>query len=85
MRLVAGSREVHLRLLAFERMLDDGLVDAAELFHEAGLALDVWTLNAGTVGWEARLARAVTAGDVVTTDTPRALAAAFNLPKRAES
>ena len=83
-RLVPGSREVHLRLLAFERMLDDGLVNAAELFHEAGLALDVWTLNAGTPGWVARLARAVAAGaDVVTTDTPRALATAFDLPERA--
>ena len=76
-RLVPGAREAHLRLLAFERMLDDGVQDAAELFHREGLKLDVWTLNAGTPGWRERLARALAAGvDVITTDTPQALAAA---------
>ena len=76
-RLVPGAREAHLRLIAFERMLDDGVEDAAELFHCQRLLLDVWTLNAGTPGWRERLARSLAAGvDVVTTDTPQALAAA---------
>jgi glycerophosphoryl diester phosphodiesterase len=75
-RLVPGARELHLHLETFEQMLDDGLTDVAELFHDAGLALDVWTLDAGTPAWRERLARAVTAGaDVVTTNTPHALAA----------
>ena len=77
-RLVPGVREAHLRLLAFERMLDDGVRDAAgDLFHRQGLKLDVWTLNAGTPGWRERLTRVLDAGvDIVTTDTPQALAAA---------
>jgi hypothetical protein len=53
LRLVPRAREAHLRLDAFERMLDDGVADAAELFHREGLRLDVWTLDA----WHARLAR----------------------------
>ena len=76
-RLVPGVREAHLRLLAFERMLDDGVGDAADLFHREGLLLDVWTLNAGTPGWRERLIRVLAAGvDVVTTDTAQALATA---------
>ena len=76
-RLVPGAREAHLRLVAFERMLDDGVEDAAELFHREVLLVDVWTLNAGTPGWRERLAGALAAGvDVITTDTPQALAAA---------
>jgi len=76
-RLVPGAREAHLRLAAFERMLDDGVEDAADIFHRLGQGLDVWTLNAGTPRWRERLARALAAGvDVITTDTPRALAAA---------
>lgn len=74
--LIPGVREAHLRLAAFERMLDDG-VEGAAIFHRLGLLLDVWTLNAGTPHWRERLARALTAGvDVVTSDTPRELAAA---------
>jgi glycerophosphoryl diester phosphodiesterase len=77
LRLVPGASEAHVRLTLFERMLDDGVADAAALFHAHGLALDVWTLNAGTPRWRERLARAVAAGvDIVTTDTPRELAAA---------
>ncbi|MDA0366749.1 MAG: glycerophosphodiester phosphodiesterase family protein [Chloroflexi bacterium] len=77
LRLVPGASEAHVRLELFEHMLDDGLVTAATLFHRAGLALDVWTLNAGTPRWRERLARVVAAGvDIVTTDTPRELAAA---------
>jgi glycerophosphoryl diester phosphodiesterase len=76
-RLVPGAREVHLRLTAFERMLDDGVEDAAKIFHRLGQGLDVWTLNAGTPGWRERLFRALAAGvDVITSDTPRILSAA---------
>lgn len=75
-RLVPGARELHLRLELFERMLDDG-VDPAALIHGVGLAVDVWTLDAGTDRWETRLRRIVDAGvDLVTTNTAAALAAA---------
>jgi hypothetical protein len=77
LRLVPGAREAHLRLAAFERMMDDGVTDPAGLFHRHGLALDVWTLDAGTPGWRQRLARVLTAGvGIITTNTPRALAKA---------
>jgi glycerophosphoryl diester phosphodiesterase len=77
LRLVPGAREVHLRLLAVERMRADGLVDLAELLHGRGMLLDVWTLDADTPDWERRLAGALALGaDVVTTNTPRALARA---------
>ena len=77
LRLVPGARDVHLRLEAFEHMLDDGVSQSADLIHRSGMALDVWTLDAGTPGWEARLARVVAAGvDCVTTNTPRELAKA---------
>ena len=77
LRLVPGAREAHLRLAAFERMLDDGVAAAADLFHRQGLALDVWTLDAGTPRWRERLDRAVAAGvDIITTNTARELAAA---------
>jgi glycerophosphoryl diester phosphodiesterase len=76
-RLVPGAREAHLRLGVFERMLDDGVDGAAEIFHRLGLRLDVWTLNADTPHWRERFARVLAAGvDLVSTDTPRALAAA---------
>jgi glycerophosphoryl diester phosphodiesterase len=76
-RLVPGAREAHVRLGAFERMLDDGVAEAAGIIHAHGMLLDVWTLNAGTPHWHERLIRALAAGvDVITTDTPRALAAA---------
>lgn len=79
LRLVPHAREAHLRLDAFERMLDDGVADAAELFHREGLHLDVWTLDADTPGWRERLARVLAAGvDMVTTNTPRALATTAN-------
>lgn len=76
LRLVPGAREAHLRLATFERMLDDD-VPAAALFHAAGLQLDVWTLDAGTPEWHERFVRAVANGaDIITTNTPRHLAAA---------
>lgn len=77
LRLVPGARELHVRLACFERMLDDGFADVVSFCHARGLLVDVWTLDAGPPGWRERLARAVAAGvDVVTTNTPRALAAA---------
>lgn len=80
LRLVPGAREVHLSLRLFERMLEDGF-DGVAFCHQLGLAVDLWTLDAGTPGWEARLQRAVAAGaDVVTTNTPRALAGARATP-----
>jgi glycerophosphoryl diester phosphodiesterase len=76
LRLVPGGRDLHLRLRAAEQMLDDGLVDLVALVHGHGYRLGYWTLDSGTPGWEARLARAVAAGaDIVTTNTPRALSA----------
>ena len=73
---VSGIREVHRRIGFFERMLDDGF-DVTAFAHEAAVRVDVWTLDSGSRGWKARLARAVAAGaDIVTTNTPRALAAA---------
>jgi len=76
-KLVPGARELHLRLTFFERMLDDGF-NAAAFLHGAGLLVDVWTIDATTRGWRERVARAVAAGvDIVTTNTPRELAAAF--------
>jgi glycerophosphoryl diester phosphodiesterase len=77
MRLVPGVIEAHLRIGMLERILDDGVEDVAEIFHSLGLALDVWTLDAGTLRWRERFARVVAAGaDIVTTNTPRALASA---------
>ena len=77
LRLVPGARDIHIRLLAVERMLDDGLTDLPDLLHAQGMLLDVWTLDAGTPNWRARLARALAAGvDVITTETPRELAVA---------
>jgi len=75
--LVPEAREVHLRLGFFERMLDDGF-DAAQFLHDAGKAVDVWTIDAGTRNWRERVSRAIASGaDIVTTNTPRKLAGAF--------
>lgn len=75
-RLVPGARELHVRLELFERMLDDA-VDAAGIIHAAGSLVDVWTLDAGSPGWQARLQRVLRAGvDLVTTNTAVELAAA---------
>jgi glycerophosphoryl diester phosphodiesterase len=74
---VNGIREFHLRLAFFERMLNDGF-DAAAFAHAAGVLVDVWTLDAGTRAWKTRLEHAVATGaDIVTTNTPRAFAAAL--------
>jgi len=77
MRLVPGVTEAHLRFSMFERMLDDGVTDVADIFHALGIKVDVWTLDAETPRWRERLARVVAAGvDIVTTNTARAFAAA---------
>ena len=81
MRLVPGPSEAHLRLAMFERMLDDGIADAAEIFHALGIKVDVWTLDADTPRWRERFARLVDAGvDIVTTNTARSLATAGRTP-----
>ncbi len=78
LRLVPGVRDLHVRLLAVERMLDDGFHDLPELVHAHGALLDVWTLNADTPRWRERLARVLALGaDVVTSSTSRALARAY--------
>jgi glycerophosphoryl diester phosphodiesterase len=77
LRLVPQSRDAHIRLLAVERMVEDGLTDLADLVHAQGMLLDVWTLNAGTQNWRERLAGALAVGaDVITSETPRELARA---------
>jgi glycerophosphoryl diester phosphodiesterase len=56
-------------------MLDDGVADAADIFHDLGMKVDVWTLDADTPRWRERFARVIDAGvDIVTSDTARALA-----------
>lgn len=76
-RLVPGAREVHIHLETFEHMLDDG-VAVADICHRAGLRFDVWTLDAGMPDWRERLARVLAAGaDVITSNTPRALAQGY--------
>jgi hypothetical protein len=58
-------------------MYADGLDDLAAMIHGLGASFDLWTLDAGRPNWEARLQLAVDLGaDVITTNTPRALATA---------
>jgi glycerophosphoryl diester phosphodiesterase len=77
LRLVPRVQELHVDLKLFEEMLADGL-DVSAIVHDAGALIDVWTLDAGTPQWRERLERALAAGvDIVTTNTPRELAAAF--------
>jgi glycerophosphoryl diester phosphodiesterase len=79
LRLLPGIRELHVNLALFEEMLADGL-DVSAVVHEAGARIDVWTLDAGTPRWHERLERALGSGvDIVTTNTPRELSAAFAL------
>jgi glycerophosphoryl diester phosphodiesterase len=77
-RLVPAAREMHLRLSLFEHMQSDGLGDTAHRLRRAGLRVDVWTLDAGTPDWQARLRNAVWASvDVITSNTARQLAQAI--------
>src|SRR5439155_11308099 len=81
LRLVPGAGELHLSLVAAERMLADGLTDLADLVHSHGMLLDLWTLNAGTPRWRERLLGALEAGaDVITTETPGELVRAVPEP-----
>jgi hypothetical protein len=67
-RLVPGVCEMHIRLTLFEHMQSDGL---------AGVRAGVWTLDAGTPDWQARLNNAVWAtADTITTTTAQQLALA---------
>ena len=76
-RLVPGACEMHIRLRLFEQMQSDGLGDTAHRLHRAGLRVDVWTLDAGTPDWQARLNNAVWAGvDIITSNTAQRLAQA---------
>jgi glycerophosphoryl diester phosphodiesterase len=77
LRLVPGAADIHIRLLAAERMVQDGLTDLVDVLHARGMRLDVWTLNAGMPHWRERVDRALEMGvDVITTETPRELARA---------
>src|SRR5438309_2354301 len=81
LRLAPGARELHLSLLAAERMLEDGLTDLADIVHAHDMLLDLWTLNAGTPRWRERLSSALEAGaDVITTETPAELVRAVPQP-----
>ena len=81
MRQVPGVIEAHVRVEMFERVLDDGVNDFAEIFHALGMKLDVWTLDATAPTWRDRLSRMLAGGvDIVTTNTPRELAAAGRAP-----
>jgi glycerophosphoryl diester phosphodiesterase len=75
-RLVPAACEMHIRLHLFEHMQSDGLGDTAHRLRRAGLRVDVWTLDADTPDWQARLTNAVWAGvDIITTNTAQQLAA----------
>ena len=81
LRLAPGARELHLSLLAAERMVEDDLTDLADLVHGHGMLLDLWTLNARTPRWRERLLSALEAGaDVITTETPAELVRAVPDP-----
>jgi hypothetical protein len=76
-RLVPGACEMHIRLALFEHMQSDGLGDTAHRLRRAGLRAGVWTLDAGTPDWQARLNNAVWAtADIITTTTAQQLAVA---------
>jgi glycerophosphoryl diester phosphodiesterase len=80
LRLVPGARDIHVRLVAAERMVDDGLTDLADILHREGMLLDVWTLNASAPGWRQHLDRAIALGaDVITSETPRELSRATSV------
>jgi hypothetical protein len=82
--LVPTAGELHLRLEAFERLQFETKGEAAELLHDDGWAIDVWTLDAGMTDWRSRLHAAVAAGvDMITTNTAPILAsAALDHPPR---
>ena len=78
LHLVPGIREFHVRLALFEQMEDDGF-NVIAAAHDAGVLVDLWTLDAGTPRWRERLVRALDAGtDILTTNTPRELSRAVS-------
>jgi len=79
LRLVPAPRDLYIRLRTAERMVADdlGMDTLVTMIHDLGASFDLWTLDAGTPNWEARLRLALDLGaDVITTNTPRALAVA---------
>ena len=79
LRLVPSPRDLYIRLRTAEQMVRDdlGLDTLKTMIHDLGASFDLWTLDAGTPRWEERFRLAVALGaDVITTNTPRALAAA---------
>jgi hypothetical protein len=79
LRLVPSPRDLYIRLRTAEQMVIDdlGLDTLKTMIHDLGASFDLWTLDAGTPRWEERFRLAVSLGaDVITTNTPRELAAA---------
>lgn len=77
LEMVPTARELHVRLEDAVQLHADGLTDLAERVHTRGLALDAWTIDAGTPRWLERLDSALRlCADVITTETPRELGAA---------
>ena len=75
-RRLPQAGEAHVRLTVFEELVASGEEDPVGLFHDHGMLLDVWTLDAGSPRWLERLARAADAGvDIVTSNTPQQLSA----------
>ena len=75
--LVPSASEIHLGIGFLARMLRDGF-DVVGFLHDAGVAVDVWTVDAGSPRWRERVGHALAAGvDIITTNTPQALADAF--------
>lgn len=76
--LVPAADELHLRLEALERLTLEAATDTVGQLHAHGWAVDVWTLDAGMVRWQARMHAAVAAGvDMITTTSAPVLARAF--------
>jgi glycerophosphoryl diester phosphodiesterase len=74
--MVPTARELHVRLEDAVQLQADGVSDLTERVHGRGLALDAWTINAGTPRWQERLEAALRlCADVITTETPRELRA----------
>jgi glycerophosphoryl diester phosphodiesterase len=74
---VPGASTFYINYRMVLQGLDDGF-NWAEALHAHGLRLDCWTFDAKGEAWQRDLARLVTAGvDLITTNTPNALAAAL--------